>query len=245
MEVRPELWERFRRTRSREVRNALVERYMPLVQGVAESVSSRLPKFVDPDDLTSAGIFGLVKAIENYDPTRGTRFETYCRLRVKGSMLDELRSQDWIPREARNRGARFRDTVTRLKDGLGREPSDQEIAESLHISIRELRDTILNVTISSIIPLNDTEIDQIAGTETSDRLPLVEDEPSEIVHRKEMVELIYRSLSQMEKMIIMFYYHEGLTLKEIGEVLNISESRVCQIHARLLDRLKDRFSEEY
>ena len=98
---------------------------------------------------------------------------------------------------------------------------------------------------SGIIPLHDSEIDQIAGADTSDRLPLVEDEPSEIVHRKEMVELIYRSLSQMEKMIIMFYYHEGLTMKEIGEVLNISESRVCQIHARLLDRLKDRFSEEY
>ncbi len=213
-DTRPELWVRFRRTRSNSLRNELVEQYLPLVRGVAERVSSRLPKFIDSDDLTSAGIFGLLKAIENFDPNRGTRFETYCRLRVKGSMLDELRSQDWIPREARNRETRFQNTVSKLKDGLGREPSDQEIAESLDITIQVLRDTILSVTLSNIIPLNVAEIDQLGGSgaDLSDRVPLFEDEPSEIAHRNEIVELIYMSLSQIEKLIIMFYYHEGLTL---------------------------------
>jgi RNA polymerase sigma factor for flagellar operon FliA len=245
--TRPDLWVRFRRTRSKALRNMLVEQYLPLVRGVAERVSARLPKFVDPEDLTSAGIFGLLKAIENFDPRRGTRFETYCRLRVKGSMLDELRSQDWIPREARNRETRLQDAVSKLKDGLGREPSDQEIASSLNMSLEDLRDTILHVTLSNIIPLNVSEIDQIGGNggDLADRLPLFEDEPSEIAHRNEIVELIYRSLSQMEKMISMFYYHEGLTMKEIGEVLQISESRVCQIHSRLLQRLKERYGEEY
>jgi RNA polymerase sigma factor for flagellar operon FliA len=214
---------------------------------VAEKVSARLPKTVDLDDLTSAGIFGLLKAIENFDPRRGTRFETYCRLRVKGSMLDELRSQDWIPREARNREAKLKSTVSKLKDGLGREPSDLEIASSLDISVDELRDIILHVTFSNIIPLNISEIDQLSGngSEFSDRLPIFEAEPSEVAHRNEIVELIYNNLSQIEKLIIMFYYHEGLTMKEIGEVLQISESRVCQVHMRLLERLKERYGEEF
>jgi RNA polymerase sigma factor for flagellar operon FliA len=244
---RHDLWVRFKRTKSRALRNQLVEHYLPLVKGVAERVSSRLPKFIDPDDLMSAGIFGLLKAIDNYDPFRGTRFETYCRLRVKGSMLDELRSQDWIPREARNREAKLNSAVSKLKDGLGREPSDQEIASSLDITIDELKDIILHVTISNIIPLNVSELDHYTGSgmDLSERLPLFEDEPSEIAHKNEIVDLIYNSLSQIEKMIIMFYYHEGLTMKEIGEVLQISESRVCQIHTRLLDRLKDRYAEEY
>jgi RNA polymerase sigma factor for flagellar operon FliA len=162
-------------------------------------------------------------------------------------MLDELRSQDWIPREARNREAKLHSAVSKLKDGLGREPSDLEIASSLNITIDELKDIILHVTISNIIPLNVSELDHYTGSgmDLSERLPLFEDEPSEIAHKNEIVDLIYNNLSQIEKMIIMFYYHEGLTMKEIGEVLQISESRVCQIHTRLLDRLKDRYSEEY
>ncbi|MFH1998094.1 MAG: FliA/WhiG family RNA polymerase sigma factor, partial [Planctomycetota bacterium] len=230
---RPELWSNFKRTQCRTLRNQLVEHYLPLVRTVADRVSSRLPKFVDPDDLMSAGIFGLLKAIENFDPERGTKFETYCRLRVKGSMLDELRSQDWIPREARNREARLLNAVSELKNGLGREPSDIEIASSLNISINELKDIILHVTISNIISLNVSEIDQYTGNgvDQMSRMPLFEAEPSEIAHRNEIVDLIYGNLAQIEKMIIMFYYHEGLTMKEIGEVLQISESRVCQIHA--------------
>jgi RNA polymerase sigma factor for flagellar operon FliA len=241
------LWVRFQESKSKALRNQLVEHYLPLVKMQAEKVSSRLPKFIDPDDLMSAGTFGLLKAIENFDPDRGTRFETYCRLRVRGSMLDELRSQDWIPREARNREARLMSAVSRLKDGLGREPSDLEIAASLNISIEELKDTILHVTISNIISLTVSEIDQFTNNnaDMKDRLPTFEDEPSVIAHRNEIVDLIYGNLSQIEKMIIIFYYHEGLTMKEIGEVLQISESRVCQIHTRLLERLKDRYSEEY
>jgi len=241
-----DLWARFYATKCRSLRNKLVEQYLPLVRCVAENVSARLPKFIDQDDLNSAGVFGLLQAIDNFDPGRGTRFETYCRLRVKGSMLDELRSQDWIPREARNREARLQDAVLKLKDGLGREPSDQEIASSLNITTSELRGTILHVTLSSIIPLNISEIDKFScsGPDISDRLPMSEEEPSEIAPRNEIVELIFNNLTQIEKMIIMFYYHEGLTMKEIGEVLQVSESRVCQIHTRLLLQLKEKYSEE-
>ncbi len=244
---RHELWARFKKTKSKVLRNELAEYYLPLVKGEAERVSSRLPNSVDTEDLTSAGIFGLLKAIENFDPKRGTRFETYCRLRVKGSMLDELRSQDWIPREARNRETRLQNAFSELKHGLGREPSDQEIASSLNITIDELRGTILHVTISKIIPINFSEADHHSsgGMDRFDRLLLIEDEPSEIVHRNEIVELVYNGLAQIEKMIIMFYYHEGLTMKEIGEVLRISESRVCQIHTRMLERLKTKYAEEY
>lgn len=243
-----QIWKIFKKTKSREIRNQLVETYLPLVRGVAKSVSSRLPSTVDPEDLTSAGVCGLLKAIDNYDPKRGTRFESYCRMRVKGSMLDELRNQDWIPREARNREAQLSQTVARLKERLGREPSDAELASALDLSVDNLRSTILKLTFSNIISIDSEDIDRQFCTKRSgsgDGMPMFEEEPSEIVHRQEITRLIYDCLSQLEKMIIMLYYHEGVTMKEIGEIIDISESRVCQIITRMLLRLKEKFAADY
>lgn len=242
-----ELWDSFTRTKSRLLRNRLVETYLPLVKGVARSVSSRLPRTVDPEDLASAGVCGLLKAIDNFDPTRGTRFETYCRMRVKGSMLDELRKQDWIPREARNREARLNAEARRLKEHLGRDPSDGEMAEALDLSVAELRATILRLTFSSIISIHSFEYDgQVcARKRNGNGMPLFEEEPPEIVHRQEITKRIYECLTQLEKMTIMLYYHESMTMKEIGGLINISESRVCQIITRMLMRLKVKFAADY
>ncbi len=242
-----QLWVRFKRTNSPRLRSRLVETYLPLVKGVAKKISSRLPNTVDKDDLASAGVCGLIKAIDNYDPSRGTRFESYCRMRVKGSMLDELRNQDWIPREARNREAELSRTLAGLKETLGRDPSDGELAFALSLSVDELRATILKLTFSNIISLNSEEIENCTrpGNNGRNSMPMVEEEPSEIVQRQEITKLIYGSLTQLEKMIIMLYYHEGMTMKEIGEIIDISESRVCQIITRMLMRLKEKFAAEY
>ncbi len=242
-----QLWVRFKSTNSPRLRTRLVETYLPLVKGVAKKISSRLPKTVDPEDLASAGACGLLKAIDNYDPARGTRFEAYCRMRVKGSMLDELRNQDWIPREARNREAELSRTQAGLKETLGRDPSDGELAFALNLTVGELRATILKLTFSNIISLHSEEIENCAGSGHNGRngMPMVEEEPSEIVQRQEITRLIYGSLAQLEKMIIMLYYHEAMTMKEIGEIIDISESRVCQIITRMLMRLKDKFASEY
>lgn len=240
-----QLWKRFGSTKSRTIRNQLVETYLPIVRGVAKSVSSRLPSTVDPEDLASAGVCGLLKAIDNFDPKRGTRFEAYCRKRIKGSMLDELRNQDWIPREARNKEAHLNETTARLKERLGRDPSDGELAGVLEISVDELRSTILKLTFSNIISIHSEDVDpKILSRRNGNGLPIFEEEPSEIVQKQEMTRLIYQSLSQLEKMIIMLYYHEGMTLREIGAIIEISESRVCQIIARLLLRLKEKFGAE-
>ncbi len=241
------LWKHFKKTKCRQARKQLIERYLPLVEGLARSVSSRLPNTVDPEDLTSAGMCGLLKAIDAYDPSRGTRFETYCHMRVKGSMLDELRNQDWIPREARHREALFSKAFSTLRERLGRETTDSELAEALDMSVLELRDMIIRLTFSNIISINATDLDTYFSTaqDRGDGLPLFEEEPSEAVHRREMTELIDSDLTQLEKMIIMLYYQEGMTMKEIGGVVDISESRVCQVHSRLINRLRARYSSEY
>lgn len=242
------LWRRYKQTNCRRLRDQLVEAYLPLVKGEARRVSSRLPNTVDPEDLASAGVCGLLKAIDRYDPGRGTRFEIYCRMRVKGSMLDELRNQDWIPREARSREAHLNKTESRLRDCLGREPSEEELAAALDISVKTLRTVMFNLTFSGIVSLTTAEMDHQVGygnRSNGDSLPSIKEDPCEIVHRQEITVLVYSSLTLIEKMIIMLYYHQGMTMREIGEILDISESRVCQIHARMLLRLKERYSAEY
>jgi RNA polymerase sigma factor for flagellar operon FliA len=241
-----DLWRMYRRTGDNKYKNQLAEHYLPLVKGVAERIVRGFPKHVDPEDLTSAGIFGLFKAIENYDPDRGTRFETYCRLRVKGSMLDELRSLDWIPRDARNRSSKLENAVYKLKEAFDREPSYQEIASSLSITMDELKDTIVKAAISKIIPMDVYEIEKSTDSELapSERMLVSEDNPSEIAHRNDLVDVIYASLSQTERFIVMFYYHEDLTMKEIGEVMQVSESRICQLHSEVIEKLKGVHSDE-
>jgi len=240
-----DLWSKYIRTRRRAYKDRLVERYMGLVRSVAEQLALRLPRSVDEEDLKGAGVFGLFKAIENFDPDRNVKFETYCRLRVRGAMIDQLRQQDWIPREARNRGSRLADVIEDMRNKLGRDPTDLEIARRLRLSLEALREALNELRFGSMVSLASAEVDGNGNETDHHEQLLVEDaEPAEILHRREMFQVISRELTAVERRLVRAYYFEGLTLKAIGEREGISESRVCQIHGRMLDRLAERLEDE-
>lgn len=218
-----------------------MEIYLPLVRVVADKLCARLPRTVDRDDLISAGTFGLFKAIENYDPDKNTRFETYCRLRARGAMIDFLRQQDWIPREARNRGSRLAQSIEGLRESLGRDPTRLELSRKLRIPMSRLRHALTELHFGSIIPFSENGDDpSLDGPEQL----VHEDEPSDILHRREIYEVVRRELTDVERRLVDNYYFKGLTLKAIGKKEGISESRVCQIHGRMLDRLFERLEEQ-
>jgi RNA polymerase sigma factor FliA len=241
-----DLWQKYLRTRKRFYKDRLVEAYMPLVRSVAEQLAMRLPRTVDEDDLRGAGVFGLFKAIENFDPERNVKFETYCRLRTRGAMIDHLRQQDWIPREARNRGSRLAEVIADMREKLGRDPTDLELARRLRLSLEALREALGELRFGSMVSLTPAEDED--GTQheepTGPQFVDQQGEPSEILHRREIFEVVARELTDVEKRLVHAYYFEGLTLKAIGKKEGISESRVCQIHGRMLDRLAERLEDE-
>lgn len=244
--TKEDLWDKYLRTRRRSYKDQLVEAYMPLVRSVAEQLAVRLPPTVDEDDLMSAGVFGLFKAIENFDPERNVKFETYCRLRVRGAMIDFLRQQDWIPREARNRGSRLHEVIRDMREKLGRDPTDLELARRLRLSLDALREALGELRFGSMVSLTPPEEDGREAAEEggAEELLVSETEPAEILHRREIFEVVRRELTDVERRLVHAYYFEGLTLKAIGEREGISESRVCQIHGRMLDRLAERLEDE-
>ncbi|GJM21689.1 MAG: RNA polymerase sigma factor [Planctomycetota bacterium] len=237
-----ELWGKYLKTHRRAYKERLVETYMPLVRQVADRLSIRLPRSVDHDDLLSAGGLGLFKAIEGFDPSRNARFETYCRLRVRGSMIDFLRQQDWIPREARNRGSRLHETIEKLRERLGRDPTDLELARHLRVSLDRLRSSLSELHFGSMVSFPEKGDDD--APEESAELLVEGAEPADILQRREMFEFVRRELTDVERRLVDAYYFKGLTLKDIGKREGISESRVCQIHGRMLDRLLERLESE-
>jgi RNA polymerase sigma factor for flagellar operon FliA len=242
---RDELWERYLRTRRRTHKERLVETYMPLVRSVADQLAARLPRTVDDEDLRSAGTFGLFKAIENFDPGRNVKFETYCRLRVRGAMIDYLRQQDWIPREARNRGSRLAESIAQMQERLGRPPTELELSRHLNITIKALRAAKTELHFGSMVSLDPAETDgRLNGEDGNDHLVSEDAEPPDILLRREMFETVDKELTDVERRLVKGYYFEGLTLKAIGLKEGISESRVCQIHGRMLDRLAERLENE-
>lgn len=240
-----DLWGKYLRTRRRSFKDKLVEAYMPLVRTVAEQLAMRLPRTVDEDDLMGAGVFGLFKAIEKFDPARNVKFETYCRLRTRGAMIDFLRQQDWIPREARNRGSRLKEVIDDLTEKLGREPTNLELSRRLRVSLDALRIALTELRFGNMVSLTPPEGDSYGGLEEQHDQFLVQDaEPPEILHRREIYEVASAELSDVERRLVHAYYFECLTLKAIGKREGISESRVCQIHGRMLDRLAERLENE-
>ena len=223
-------------------KDKLVELYMPLVRHVADQLAARLPPTIDREDLISAGTFGLFKAVENYDPERNTKFETYCRLRSKGAMIDYLRQQDWIPREARNRGSRLHETIDLLTKRLGREPTNLELSRHLRVTMTRLRHSLTELSFGSIIPFSESSPTNSVA-ETRDLLT-DQIEPSDILQRRETYEVVRKELTPVERRLVDAYYFKGLTLKAIGKKEGISESRVCQIHGRMLDRLAERLESD-
>lgn len=237
-----EVWRDFKQSGDKELRNVLIEKYLPLVKYIAERLLAKLPQNIELDDLTSAGIFGLMDAIEGFDLTRGVKFETYCTTRIRGAILDELRSLDWVPRIVRNKANRVDAAWKGLEMELGRTPSDMEMAERLQMSLPEYEDLLREASAITIVSLTD-KAKEDQGSKTLRKIDLLENkkqiDPEEELKRKEITEFITKGLSKKERLIMLLYYYEDLTMREIGATLNLSESRVCQLHSRIIFRLKN------
>ena len=235
------VWQEFKKTGAVALRNRLIERYLPLVRYIAERLLAKLPQNIELDDLTSAGIFGLMDAVKGFDLSRGVKFETYCTTRIRGAILDELRSLDWVPRIVRNKANQIEAAWKGLEIELGRTPTDVEMAGRLNMSTTEYEEMIREASAITIVSLTDkTKEDQ--GSKTLRKIDLLEDrksvDPEDDLRRKEITEFITKGLSPKERLIILLYYYEDLTMREIGATLNLSESRVCQLHSRIIFRLK-------
>jgi RNA polymerase sigma factor FliA len=235
------IWRTFKRTRDENLRNTLIEHHMPLVRSIAERVLQTLPKSIDVDDLSSAGTFGLMDAINGFDLTRGIKFKTYCTTRIRGSILDELRSQDWVPRLVRLKAHRLDRAIRQLEGELGRAPNQHEIARALGISLEELQAHEAEADAKTIFSLSEKWDD---GDEDKDmeKVEILADrksvDPVETIQQGDALEMITSSLTKKERLIILMYYYEGLTMREIGEIMELTESRVCQIHSNVMARLK-------
>lgn len=235
------IWKTYKRTRDENLRNTLIEHHMPLVRTIAERVLQTLPKSVDVDDLTSAGTFGLMDAINGFDLSRGIKFKTYCTTRIRGSILDELRSQDWVPRLVRLKAHRLERAVRALEGRLGRNPNQAEIAAEMEISLEELQAHQSEANAKTIFSLsekwNDSDDDQ-----DLEKVDILADRkstsPVEMIQQSDALEMITGSLTKKERLIVLMYYYEGLTMREIGEIMELTESRVCQIHSNVMARLK-------
>ena len=240
-------WEAFQRSRSPQAKERLIRKYMPLVRAVSLRLAADLPNSVDPDDLVSAGTFGLMDAIDRFDPKLGARFETYCSVRVRGSILDELRHLNWLPRAQSRRAARVGVAVTALRGELGRSPTPREIARKTGLKVREVERVANRPNKQQVSLTNSPKTDEDEGMRHIDVIKAQgRHDPADLIQDKErrsLLEREVRGLPKPERQLVMLYYYEGLTMKEIGQVLNVTESRVCQMHAAILSRLQQRLAE--
>ena len=235
------IWITYKKTHDENLRNVLIERYMPLVRNISERLLATLPKSIDIDDLTSAGIFGLIDAIDGFDLDRGIKFKTYCTTRIRGSILDELRSQDWVPRLVRLKAHKIERAYKALETKYGRKPTDYEMANALQISIKEFNQMLEDSSATSVFSLNDKweeEEDDSAVSKVEVLQDRKSEDPIDALNQKDVFDFITRHLSEKERLVLIMYYYEGLTMKEIGEVLELTESRICQIHSAVLERLE-------
>jgi len=239
------LWHEYRRTKDRTLRDRLILTYAPLVKFVAGRLGASLPAHVDEQDLVSYGLLGLIGAIERFDPDREIKFETYAIARIKGAIIDELRSLDWVPRSVRSRAREIEAAQAKLQHELQRAPTEAELAARLEISEDELQTSLLEIANSSVYALDelwtvsDSSGDQVSLLDTiSD--PRAED-PQESLDSSEIKDRLTEaiaSLPEREQLVVALYYYENLTLREIGEVLGVTESRVSQLHTKAVMRLK-------
>lgn len=223
------------------LRNRLVEQYMPLVRYNGERIWARLPEGVELDDLISAGIFGLMDAIDAFDMSRGVKFETYCVPRIRGAMLDELRTMDWVPRLVRSKASKLQEATKELETRHGRQPTEQELAEHMGLSIQELEKMILDANAVNLVSLNKKwyETDSYKDVREIDILEDKKGEdPTRRVQKNDLMRLVTKGLNRNERLIIILYYYEELTMKEIGATLDLSESRVSQMHSSIVQRLQ-------
>jgi RNA polymerase sigma factor for flagellar operon FliA len=234
-----DVWRRFKSSTDPSLRNVLVENYLPIVKYNAKWISANLPLQVDQDDLISAGVFGLIHAIEAYDLDRGIKFETYCAPRIRGAIVDELRRMDWVPRLVRIRATKLERITRQLESTLGRPPAEAEIAERLGLSRVKFEKLVRDATAITSTPLS------VKYGESDDEINIVKDkcaqDPLSEIQKKDLQALFTRGLNRMERLTLILYYYEGMTLREIGKTLGFTPAHIAQIHSAVLVRLQERW----
>lgn len=244
-------WIRYKRDREPSARDELVLEYASLVKYVAGRLNVGFRNRVEMDDLVSYGVFGLLDAIEKFDPSRGIKFETYAVVRVRGAILDGLRSMDWVPQSIRNKSREIEKTYARLEHQLGRSVSDQEVAEAMNLSLEDFNQMLQEISYTSISYLEDLWSGDSSGGDSVRIMDTIEDtrveDPLDNLAKEEAKQVLTEAVDKLperEKLVISLYYYESLTLKEIGAVLGLSESRISQLHTKAILRLRGRLSRQ-
>ena len=245
------LWQEYRKTGDRRLRDRLILTYAPLVKFVAGRVGASLPAHVDEQDLVSYGLLGLIGAIERFDPAREIKFETFAMARIRGAIIDELRSLDWVPRSVRAKAREIEKVNAQLEHELQRAPTDQEMAEKLAVSVEEFQETLTRISNSSVVALDELWTVSDASGDQVSLLDTIQDpqalDPAQEMDATEMKDHLADAIARLperEKLVVALYYYENLTLREIGEVLGVTESRVSQLHTKAVLRLKSRLQAE-
>jgi RNA polymerase sigma factor for flagellar operon FliA len=243
------LWKQYKRTGSQDVRNELIENYLPLVRNHAERLKAKLPGVVQVDDLTTAGVLGLMDAIEQFDPDRKVKFETFSAIRIRGAMMDELRGLDWVPTLVRQRAKMLSEASATLRSALGRQPSEDEVARHMNVPLDEFKRIAGDSQPANVFSIygkrpnnaqnGDMDDPEDVANLTDERSanPLLQ------AQHKTLKDVLTRGFTRSERLIVVLYYYEQLTMKEIGATLDLSESRVSQMHTSIVNRLKVTLSE--
>ena len=222
-----EQWLKYAATKDVDIRNQLAEYYLPLVKLVCGRLAISLPQHLDKDDLLSSGFFGLLDAIDRFDVTRNVKFETYAGVRIRGAMLDYLRSKDWVPVNVRQKIRKLESAITQLESKFGRPATDEELAAELQMSVDELHELITQSNCATVIPLE--EYTEAAVDNTEERLEL-----------SDMLARAIDALPEKERLVVTLYYYEELTLKEISQIMNLTEARISQLHSKAVMRMRGR-----
>jgi RNA polymerase sigma factor for flagellar operon FliA len=246
-----DLWRRYKSSGDERARERLVVAYSPLVKYVGGRMASGLPAHVDEADLISYGLVGLINAIERFEPEREIKFETYAITRIKGAIIDELRSLDWVPRSVRSRARDIERANARLEHKLQRAPTDDEMALELGMTTQEFHDALLQISNSTVAALDELwSISDASGDQVS-LLDTLQDpgapDPAAVMDQTDLKDRVADAIARLperEKLVVALYYYENLTLREIGEVLGVTESRISQLHTKAVLRLRSRLSEE-
>jgi RNA polymerase sigma factor for flagellar operon FliA len=244
-----DLWRRYKSTADDKARERLVVAYSPLVKYVAGRMASGLPAHVEEADLISYGLVGLISAIERFEPERDIKFETYAITRIKGAIIDELRSLDWVPRSVRSRAREIERANSKLEHQLQRAPTDEEMAKELEMGVDDFQEALLQISNSTVAALDELWTVSDASGDQVSLLDTLQDpdapDPSEVMDATDMKDRVADAIARLperEKLVVALYYYENLTLREIGEVLGVTESRVSQLHTKAVLRLRGRLT---
>ena len=245
-----DMWRRYKASGDVHARERLVVAYSPLVKYVSGRMASGLPAHVDEADLISYGLVGLINAIERFEPERDVKFETYAITRIKGAIIDELRSLDWVPRSVRARAREIEKANAKLEHQLQRAPTDDEMAKELKVSVEDFQDALLQISNSTVAALDELWTVSDSSGDAVSLLDTLHDpdapDPAHVLDQTDLKDRVAEAISRLperEKLVVALYYYENLTLREIGEVLGVTESRVSQLHTKAVLRLRSRLVE--